>query len=155
MISPEQAELFKKLNNRKCEAMFYPHFEYPNPKDKKVDVTKISYIHPIWLRRLDLNQRPSGYEPDELPTAPLRDIFFRHLRQLLYYSTPFLSCQEVSRKFFLLSVSEKVLIRPLRKSGIFHKPAKSSLRRIQLLKRFFSEKDIFYLILLLKSAKSS
>ena len=75
MILPEQAELFKKLNNRKCEAMFYPHFEYQNPKGKKVDVTKISYIHPIWLRRLDLNQRPSGYEPDELPTAPLRDIF--------------------------------------------------------------------------------
>ena len=27
-----------------------------------------------WLRGLDLNQRPSGYEPDELPTAPPRDI---------------------------------------------------------------------------------
>ena len=33
---------------------------------------RLSYIS-IWLRGLDLNQRPSGYEPDELPTAPPRD----------------------------------------------------------------------------------
>lgn len=28
-----------------------------------------------WLRRRDSNARPSGYEPDELPTAPPRYIF--------------------------------------------------------------------------------
>ena len=43
-------------------------------ENKKVDATKIRYIHLIWLRRQDLNLRPPGYEPDELPSALPRDI---------------------------------------------------------------------------------
>ena len=45
------------------------------PLSRKTAVNQSIHRCLIWLRRLDLNQRPSGYEPDELPTAPLRDIF--------------------------------------------------------------------------------
>ena len=29
------------------------------------------WLHLNWLRELDLNQRPSGYEPDELPCCSI------------------------------------------------------------------------------------
>ena len=34
---------------------------------------KTNSIFTLVLRRLDLNARPPGYEPGELPAAPLRD----------------------------------------------------------------------------------
>ena len=64
-------------------------------KTKKVTFRKplkVTYIK--WLRELDLNQRPSGYEPDELPDCSIPR-YFCILRNLLFLLT------------FLLLIAEK------------------------------------------------
>lgn len=37
----------------------------------------LAHLLSNWLRELDLNQYPSGYEPDALPIKLSRDIFMR------------------------------------------------------------------------------
>ena len=44
-------------------------------KTKKNPGIRSEYRVFLWLRRQDSNLRPPGYEPDELPTALLRDIW--------------------------------------------------------------------------------
>ena len=47
---------------------------FPGRNAKKYTGYCIIACVPMWLRGKDLNQRPPGYEPDELPTALPRDI---------------------------------------------------------------------------------
>ena len=49
---------------------------FPGRYAKKYTGFCIIACVPMWLRGEDLNQRPPGYEPDELPAALPRDIFF-------------------------------------------------------------------------------
>ncbi len=61
----------------------------------------------FWLRGLDLNQRPSGYEPDELPAAPPRDIMLI-FTALVYYNTLVLLLQEVFSYFYNMPLSSRI-----------------------------------------------
>ena len=75
-----------------------------------------------WLRGKDSNLRPSGYEPDELPTAPPRDIYnfqkmaeekgFEPLRRLL--DLPVFKTGPFNQTWVLLRVVPKAGLEPAR-----------------------------------------
>ena len=59
---------------------------------KEAGLTLLCLSGFLWLRRLDSNERPPGYEPGELPTAPLRDVFLNTSAKVRLL--------EISSKFF-------------------------------------------------------
>ena len=52
--------------------LFRTFLKYFFQTPETLRLTKITNQTVFWLREQDLNLRPSGYEPDELPTAPSR-----------------------------------------------------------------------------------
>ena len=102
-------------------------------KARKHGLFKVSIhlVSPIWLRELDLNQRPSGYEPDELPNCSIPRYFLCSLLSayLLYHkwmwmSIPFLQfflfwlktldyCIQIGYNIYVVGVWRRLVARYL------------------------------------------
>ena len=74
---------------------------------------------PLWLRKKDLNQRPSGYEPDELPDCSIpryinkwrrkRDSNPRAVADLLVFKTSPFNRTWVFLRLFLFSRNKLII----------------------------------------------
>ena len=53
---------------------FYKHYKKFYTDKENMKEKGEAFASPSELRRPDSNRRPLGYEPNELPTAPLRDV---------------------------------------------------------------------------------
>ena len=75
-----------------CEfAEFFSELSSPQNARKSPEILRFHDF--LWLRRQDSNLRPPGYEPDELPTALLRDIRCTpECLSILAYSPAFVKC---------------------------------------------------------------
>ena len=80
------------------------------------DCIKIGVL--MWLRELDLNQRPSGYEPDELPSCSIpRSFHTPYLRVLIYYITRQSKCQHLFCFSFFIFPANAVKSRKIRRNA--------------------------------------
>ena len=62
---------------------FCPQFD-PVYNEQVRNLLFSNLLRTFLLRRPDSNERPPGYEPGELPTAPLRDVFLKPLQRYDY-----------------------------------------------------------------------
>ena len=66
--------------------------------------------------------RPPGYEPGELPTAPLRDINHKNIFRFIRYNTLFLNCDCKGTTFYLNYQTFRLLFNKYRYFiGIYYK----------------------------------